>query len=68
MTTLDQNYFYVTMLSNSSRDIYDQNKHADFTVKLAQPLELGTTFRWKWENAKFRVPHLPRGKPSPTLL
>ena len=34
MTSYDQNHFYVTMLSNASRDIYDQNTHADFTMKL----------------------------------
>jgi len=47
MTSPEENKFYVTLLSNASRDIYDQNTHADFTVKLAQPMELGTTSKWE---------------------
>ena len=47
MTSLDQNNFYVTLLSNALREIYDQNTHADFTVKLAQPIDLGTTSKWE---------------------
>ena len=43
MTSFDQKNFYVTLLSNASLDIYDQNTHADFTVKLAQPIDLGST-------------------------
>ena len=46
MTSLDQNNFYVTLLSNASRDIYDQNIHADFTVKRAQPIDLSSTSKW----------------------
>jgi len=42
MTSLDQNNFNVTLLSNASREIYNMNTHADFTVKLAQPIDLGT--------------------------
>jgi len=47
MTSLDRNNFYVTLLTNASRDIYDQNTHADFTVKLAQPIDLGTISKWE---------------------
>jgi len=42
MTSLGQNNFYVTLLSNASRNIYEQNTHADITVKLAQAI-LGST-------------------------
>jgi len=35
------------MLSNPSREIYDLNTHADFTVKLAQPIDLDTTSNWE---------------------
>jgi hypothetical protein len=42
-----QKHFYVTLFSTASRDIYDQNTHADFTVKLAQPVDLGTTADWE---------------------
>jgi len=46
MTSPGQNTFYVTLLSNASRDIYEQNTHADFTVKLAHPLDLGSASNW----------------------
>ena len=38
---------YVTIFSNASRDIYEQNMHADFMVKLAQPVDLGSTSNWE---------------------
>jgi len=47
MTSLDQNNFYVTLLSNASREIYDLNTHADFMVKLAQPIDLDMTSKWE---------------------
>ena len=53
MTSLDQKNVYVTLLSNDSLDIYDQNTQADFTVKLAQPIDLGTTT--KWEHGVFEI-------------
>jgi len=49
-------HFYVTLFSSDSRDIYEQNTHADFTVKLAQPVYLGSISNWKWGCVKFRVP------------
>jgi len=42
-----QSHFYVTLFSNASRDIYEQNTHADFTVKLAQSVDLGSTSNWE---------------------
>jgi len=42
-------HFYVTRFSNASRDIYEQNTHADFTVKIAQHADLGSTFIWELE-------------------
>jgi len=42
-----QSHFYVTLSSNASRDLYEQNTHADFTVKLAQPLDLVSTSNWE---------------------
>ena len=40
-------HFYVTLYSNASRYIYEQNTHADFTVKLTQPVEVGSTSNWE---------------------
>jgi len=43
MTSPGQKKFYVTLLNNASRDIYDQNEHVDFTVKLAHTINLRST-------------------------
>ena len=40
---LSPNHFYFTVFSKPSRDFYEQNKHADFMVKHAQTLDLGST-------------------------
>jgi len=42
-----KNNFYVTLLNNASMDNYEQNAHADFTVKLAKPIDLGSTSNWE---------------------
>ena len=41
--TSSTNSFYVTLFSNALREIYENNTHADFTVKLWRPIELGTS-------------------------
>ena len=41
------NHFYVTVFSKAWRDAYEQNTHADFTVKLAQLVDLSTTSNWE---------------------
>jgi len=45
MTTTS--HFTVTLFSNASRDIYEQYTYADFTVKLAQPVDLVSTSSWE---------------------
>ena len=40
-------HFYVTLFSNASRDNFEQNTHADFTVKLAQPVDFGSKSNWE---------------------
>jgi len=67
MTSLDQNNFYVTLLSNASRDIYDLNTHADFTVKLAQPIDLGTTSKWEDGVSEISCSSSPEGASSVLL-
>jgi len=67
MSSLDSNKFYVTLLSNGSRDIYDQNTHADFTVKLAQPIDLGTTSKWEVGVSELSCSSSPE-EASPVLL
>jgi len=63
----NQNNFYVTLLSNASRDIYDQDTHADFTVKLAQPIHLGSTSKWEVGVCEISCSSSPEG-PGPVAL
>ena len=37
------NRIYVTLFSNASLEIYENNNHADLTVKLSRPIDLGTS-------------------------
>ena len=67
MTSLDLNNFYVTLLSNALREIYDLNTHADFTVKLAQPIDLGTTSKFEVGLCEVSCSSSPEGA-SPILL
>jgi len=61
MTSPTQNHIYVTLLSNASREIYEQNTHANFTVKLAQLIDLGLTSNSELGYAKNRVLRLLEG-------
>jgi hypothetical protein len=45
--TSSNNSFYVTLFSNASREIYENNTHADFTVKISRPIEIGTSLNWE---------------------
>jgi len=67
MTSLEQNIFYVTLLSNALWDIYDQNTHADFTVKLAQPIDLGSTSKWEVGVCEISCSSSPEGA-NPVLF
>ena len=67
MTSPGQNNFYVTLLSNASRDIYDHNTHANLTVKLAQPLVLGSISNWEVVVCEISCSSSPKGS-SPVLL
>jgi len=67
MTPPDQNNFYVTLLSTASRDIYELNTHADFTVKLAQPTDLGSTSTWEVGVCEISCSSSPEGANSVLL-
>ena len=53
--------------STASRDIYDLNTHADFTVKLAQLIDLGSTSKWEVGVCEISCSSSPEGA-SPLLL
>ena len=40
------NHFYVTLFSNASLILFSDNTVAAFTVKLAHPVDLGSTDNW----------------------
>jgi len=67
MTPPDLNTFYVTLPSTASRDIYDLNTHANFTVKLAQPIDLGSTSKWEVGVYEISCSSSPEGA-NPVLL
>jgi len=67
MTSPRQNNFYVTVQSNASRDIYDQNTNADITVKLAQIIDLGSISNLEVGVCEISCSSSPEGA-SPVLL
>ena len=57
----------MTLLSTAPRDIYALNIHADFTVKLAQPIDLGSTSKWEVGVCEISCSSSPEGA-NPALL
>ena len=49
--------FYVILPSNSSMDIYPDNKISNFKVHLANPLKLDST-KWEVGLSEIQFPHL----------
>jgi len=47
MASPSPSHFYVTLISNALGDIYEQNTHAEFTVELAQTVDLVSTSNWE---------------------
>ena len=45
--TSSTNSFYLTLFSNASREIYENNTHADFTMKLSRPIYIGKYPNWE---------------------
>jgi hypothetical protein len=41
------NSFYLTLFSNALREIYENNTHADFTVKLSRPIDGRNSPNWE---------------------
>jgi hypothetical protein len=41
------NHFYATLYSNASMTLFPDNTLAAFTVKLAKPVDLGSTDKWE---------------------
>ena len=41
------NSFYVTLFSNASREIYENNTHADFTLNLSRTIDGRTSPNWE---------------------
>jgi len=47
MSHVDPKRFYVTLLSNTSKNLYLENTIAAFTTELARPVELGSSDNWE---------------------
>jgi len=47
MSHVDLKQFYVTLLSNTSKNLYPNNTIAAFTAELARPVELGSSDNWE---------------------
>ena len=62
------NHFYVTLFSNASRNIYKDNTLAAFTVKLAQPIDLGTDENWEVGPCEITCPPPTAGTLNPVLI
>jgi len=39
--------FYVTLLSNASKEVFPDNTLTAFTIHLAQPIDLGSSSDWE---------------------
>jgi len=56
MSNLDPKHFNVTLLSNTSKNLYRDNRIAAFTDKLARPVELGYSDNWEMGVCEFSYP------------
>ena len=45
--TSSTNSFYITLFSNASREVNENNTHADFIMKLSRTNNLGTSPNWE---------------------
>jgi len=42
-----RNHFYITLFSNASQKPHPNNTLAEFTIQLAQRIDLGSTDNWE---------------------
>jgi len=56
MSHVDPKHFYVTLLSNTSKNLYPDNTIAAFTAELARPVELGSSDNWEVGVCEFSYP------------
>jgi len=61
-------HFYVTLFSNASRNIFERNTHADFTVKLAQAVDLRSTSSWEVGLLEISCSSLPMEEETPDRI
>jgi len=56
MSHVDPKQFYVTLLSNTSKNLYPENTIAAFTAELAQHVDLGYSDNWEVRVCEFSYP------------
>jgi len=57
--------FYITLFSNASQKVHSSNTLAEFTIQLAQRIDLGSTDNWEVGLCKFSSPPLKSGTLKP---
>jgi len=63
-----QSHFYVNRFSKASHDIYEQNTHADFTVKVVQPVDLASNSNWYLGLSEISCSSTPIGEETTALM
>jgi len=58
-------HFYITLFSNSTRKTRPANTLAEFTIQLAQPIDLGSTDSWEEGQCEFSCPPPNAGTVKP---
>ena len=53
-----RNHFYITLFSNASQNTHPNNTLAEFTIQLAQRIDLGSTDNWEVGLCEFSCPHV----------
>jgi len=51
-----RNHFYITLFSNASQKFHPKNTLAEFTIQLAQRIDLGLTDNWEVGLCEFSCP------------
>jgi len=59
------NHFYITLFSNASQKAYPKNTLAEFTIQLAQRIDLDSTDNWEVGLCEFSCPPPKSGTLKP---
>jgi len=60
-----RNHFYITLFSNASQELHPRNTLTEYTIQLAQRIDLGSTDNWEVGLCEFSCPPPARGTLRP---